>query len=104
MRARWVLLSVLLVWACESPSPWEGRYEGAGTSPPSPGVALALLPGGKGEWSVEQETTPLRWEERSGSVRLHLKTGGVLAARPIPGEPALLVELPGVGMVKLHKR
>jgi hypothetical protein len=103
MRARWVLLSVLLVWACESPSHWEGRYEGQGT-PLSPGVALTLQAGGKGGWTVEQETTSLRWEERRGSLWLHLKTGGVIAARPVAGEQALLVELPGVGMVKLHKR
>ncbi len=103
MRAGSVLLVVLIFWACESSSPWEGRYEGQ-SAPHLPGLALTLQPGGKGGWSVEQETTPLRWEERSGSLWLHLKTGGVIAARPVPGEPALLVELPGVGNVKLHRK
>ena len=101
MRAGWVLLCVVLVCACGSGSSWEGRYEGR-ADPSSPDVTLTLQPGGKGGWTVEQETTPLRWEERNGSVWLHLKTGGVVAARPVPGEKALLLELPAVGPVKLY--
>jgi hypothetical protein len=103
MRSGWALVSVLLFWACESSS-WEGRYEGTGLPHPLPGVTLTLEAGGKGGWVVEQETTPLRWEARSGSLWLHLKTGGVLAARPAPGEQALMVDLPGVGMVKLRRK
>jgi hypothetical protein len=103
MKPGWVLVSVLLFWACESSS-WEGRYEGYDAPGPLPGVTLTLEAGGKGGWVVEQETTPLRWEERSGSLWLHLKTGGVFAARPVPGETALTVELPGVGMVKLRRK
>jgi len=39
----------------------------------------------------------LRWEERSGSLWLHLKNGGIIIAKTIPPENALLLELPGIG-------
>lgn len=103
MRSGWVLLTLVLVWACDPVSSWEGRYEGGGL-PAMPVVTLTLQPGGKGGWSVEQETTPVRWEERDGSLWLHLKSGGVIAVRPIPGEKSLVVELPGVGSVKLLRK
>jgi hypothetical protein len=53
--------------------------------------------GGKGQWSAAEESTPLRWEERSGSLWLHFKAGGVMVAQLIPAEKALSLELPGVG-------
>jgi len=66
-------------------------------------VTLVLQAGGKGQWTAEQESTPLRWEERSGALWLHLKTGGVMVAQPVPGQQALTLELPGVGSLYLRK-
>jgi hypothetical protein len=45
----------------------------------------------------------LRWEERSGAIWLHLKTGGIMVAKPIPAQQALALELPGVGALTLRK-
>jgi len=104
MMTGWVLgVSALLVVACQSASQWEGQYEKQG-APHSPKVTLTLQDGGKGAWSVEQETTSVRWEESRGSLWLHFKAGGVIAAHPIAGEQALLVELPGVGPVRLQRK
>ena len=80
-RARWLpalLLIGLLSWACESKLSWEGRYAGQPGLGPAGSVTLVLQAGGKGQWTAEQESTPLRWEERSGALWLHLKTGGVI--------------------------
>jgi hypothetical protein len=66
-------------------------------------VTLVLQAGGKGQWTAEQESTPLRWEERSGDLWLHLKTGGVVVARPVPRQEALVLDLPGVGSLTLRK-
>lgn len=98
-----LLLIGLLSWACESKPSREGRYVGpAGQGLAAP-VTLELQAGGKGQWTAEQESTPLRWEERRGALWLHLKSGGVLVAQPVPAEQALTLELPGVGSVTLRK-
>lgn len=105
-RAHWLLallLVGLLSWACESKHAWEGRYVGQMDQGSGVSVTLVLQAGGKGQWTAEQENTPLRWEERSGGLWLHLKSGGVLVARPVPAEEALTLELPGVGSVRLRK-
>jgi hypothetical protein len=98
-----LLLIGLLIYACESKSSWEGRYVG----PPGKGlagtVALTLQAGGKGQWTAEQESTSLRWEERNGAIWLHLKNGGVMVAKPIPALQAVAVDLPGVGALTLRK-
>jgi len=104
-RAAWLpalLLIGLLSWACESKLSWEGRYAGQLGQGPAGSVTLVLQAGGKGHWTAEQESTPLRWEERSGALWLHLKTGGVMVARPVPGQQALTLELPGVGSITLR--
>jgi hypothetical protein len=62
-----------------------------------------LQSGGKGQWVAEQESTPLRWEERSGALWLHLKSGGVMVAQTIPSEKALALELPGIGTLLLRE-
>jgi hypothetical protein len=96
-----LLLIGLLSWSCESKHSWEGRY--AGQPGPAGSVALVLQAGGKGQWTAEQESTPLLWEERSGALWLHLKTGGVMVAQPVPEQQALTLELPGVGSLTLRK-
>jgi hypothetical protein len=105
-RVHWLPALALigwLSWACESKLSWEGRYAG----PPGQGavgtVTLVLQAGGKGQWMAEQESTPLRWEERSGALWLHLKTGGVLVAQPVPSQQVLTLDLPGVGALTLRK-
>jgi hypothetical protein len=105
-RTPWLpalLLIGLLSWACESKLSWEGRYAGQPGQSPAGSVTLVLQAGGKGHWTAEQESTPLRWEERSGALWLHLKTGGVMVARPVPGQQALTLDLPGVGSLMLRK-
>jgi hypothetical protein len=105
-RARWLpalLLIGLLNWACESKLSLEGRYAGQPGQGPAGEVTLVLQSGGKGQWTTDQETTSLRWEERSGALWLHLKTGGVMVARPVNGQQALALDLPGAGSLTLRK-
>lgn len=90
-----LLLAGLLSASCESRSLWEGRYVGQAGQGSDGEVALTLQAGGKGQWMADQESTPLRWEERNGALWLHLKTGGVVVAKAIPLEKALVFELPG---------
>jgi len=98
-----LLLIGLLIGACESRSSWEGRYVGPPGQDPAGAVALTLQAGGKGQWVAEQESTPLRWEERSGALWLHLKSGGVMVAQTMPAEKALGLEIPGIGPLTLRK-
>jgi hypothetical protein len=98
-----LLLIGVLICACESRSSWEGRYVGPPGQDPAGAPALTLQADGKGQWTAEQESIPLRWEERSGAIWLHLKTGGVMVAQPIPAQQALTLELPGVGALTLSK-
>jgi hypothetical protein len=98
-----LMLIGLLSAACESRSVWEGRYVGQTGPGPGGAVTLILQAGGKGQWSADQESTPLRWEERSGALWLHLKSGGVMVAQLIPVEKALSLELPGVGALVLRR-
>lgn len=98
-----LLLIGVLSWTCESRSAWEGRYAAQPGQDPAGMVTLILQSDGKGHWVVEQESTPLRWEERSGALWLHLKTGGVMVAQTIPAQGALTIDLPGVGTLLLRK-
>jgi hypothetical protein len=70
---------------------------------PAAALTLILQSGGKGQWVAEQESTPLRWEERSNALWLHLKNGGVLVAQTIPSEKSLALELPGIGTLMFRK-
>jgi hypothetical protein len=99
----WLLLIAVMGGACDSRHPWEGRYSGRAERGPAGAVTLSLDGGGKGLWTVEHESTPLRWSVRDGAIWLHLNSGGVMVARPIPGQPALTLELPGVGSLTLSK-
>lgn len=99
----WLLLIGLLSWSCESGSTWQGLYTGQLIEEPAGTVTLILQNGGKGQWMADQESTPLRWEERSGSLLLHLKNGGIIIAKTIPSENALLLELPGIGSLIVKK-
>lgn len=108
MRRVQVLPAVLLVvgvlsFACESRHPWEGRYLGRPDQSEAKAVVLILEGGGKGQWTAGRESTPLRWEEHRGALWLHLKSGGVMVARPVPGQTALSIELPGIGALTLRK-
>jgi hypothetical protein len=98
-----LLLTAFFFGACESKSLWEGRYVGQIGQDSAGEVALTLQAGGKGQWTADQESTPLRWEERSGSLWLHLKAGGVVVAKAIPLEKALVFELPGGVSLILRK-
>lgn len=107
MRQTHRLLALVLIgmlsWACDSRSSWEGRYVGQPGQDPAGTVTLLLQAGGKGQWVAEQESTPLRWEERSGALWLHLKSGGVMVAQTMPAEKALGLEIPGIGPITLRK-
>lgn len=103
----WLLTGLLLLGllngACESRHNWEGRYVGP-TGPDAPGaVILTLQTGGKGQWTADQESTLIRWEERSGDLWMHFKAGGVVVAKTIPSEKALVLELPGGVSLILRK-
>jgi hypothetical protein len=97
------LLLAGLLGSCGSGSSWEGKYVGQTGQEPSVAVTLTLQSGGKGQWTADLESTPLRWEERRGALWMHLKTGGLMVAQPVSAEKALSVELPGIGMLLLRK-
>jgi hypothetical protein len=108
MRALWrwtavAVLSGLAAGACGSGAGWEGRYEGLRPDGGGGAVVLVLQREGKGQWTAEQETTLLRWEERGGDLWLHLKTGGVLVARPLAAEDAFRLDIPGIGTCRLSR-
>ena len=98
-----LLLAGLLSASCESRSLWEGRYVGQPAQGPGGVVTLTLQAGGKGQWAADQESTLLRWEERNGDLWMHFKAGGVVVAKTIPSEKALVFELPGAGSLMLRK-
>jgi hypothetical protein len=100
-RALWLVAVGLVLCGCESDASWQGRY----ASPAAEGAAvtLTLQADGKGLWMVDQESTPVRWKKRQGALWLHVRTGGVLIARPLEGEKALSVDLPGGGNILLKK-
>jgi len=79
-----------------------GKYAAVNSSDAA-AVTLILETGGKGQWIIDQESTPLQWEERSGALWLHFKTGGVVIARPNPADQALTVEIPGTDLLILRK-
>ncbi|UCD78963.1 MAG: hypothetical protein JSW26_26765 [Desulfobacterales bacterium] len=98
-----LMLACLLLWSCESRPGWEGEYVSHPGSDPAGAVTLILESGGKGIWIIDQESSPLRWEQRGGSLWFHFKTGGVLIARPNPSDQTLSVEIPGSMSLPLHK-
>jgi len=99
-RILWLMMAGWVFYACESDSGWQGRY----VTPAAEGapVTLTLQADGKGLWMVDQESTPIRWKKRQGALWLHVKSGGVLIARPLDNETALSISLPG-GNVILKK-
>lgn len=108
MRRAFIVTAALLIGvlagACDSRHAWEGRYSGRPEGrDPAAELTLTLESGGNGRWTVAGESTPLRWEERGGALWLHLKSGGVLTARPITGPAGLALDLPGIGSLTLRK-
>jgi hypothetical protein len=100
--AAWLLLALLLA-ACGEPSRLRGVYSGQSSGPAAASVLLRLMDDGKGQWEIDGESTPLRWEERDGALWLHLRSGGVILARPHAQDGALIVELPTVGRLRLSR-
>jgi len=92
-----------LMVACSSAHPWEGQYVGQPGQGAHGAVTLVLQAGGKGLWTADQESTPLRWEERDGGLWLHLNTGGVVICRPVRGHQELTIALPGIQPFTLRK-
>lgn len=106
MKRLWAWIGCLMMvgWlctGCESDSGWHGRY----VSPPGEGipVSLTLESDGKGLWMVDQESTPIRWQKRQGTLWLHIKSGGVLIASPRNNEKSLSIALPGGENIVLKK-
>jgi len=94
----WLVLAWLLIASCDYTSRWEGRY-----AAPETRITLWLQPGGRGQWTIQSETTLLRWEERRGGLWLHTKAGAVMIAMPRDGGQALEVEVPAVGRLVFRK-
>ena len=80
-----------------------GEIHGCTQSDSAAAVTLILAAGGKGQWIIDQESTPLQWEERSGALWLHFKTGGVMIAKPNPADQTLTVEIPSADSLILRK-
>lgn len=97
-----MLVCIATIWSCGSGPGWMGKYAAVNSSDAA-AVTLILETGGKGQWIIDQESTPLQWEERSGALWLHFKTGGVVIARPNPADQALTVEIPGTDLLILRK-
>jgi hypothetical protein len=98
-----LILVWLLLWSCETGPGWEGQYISQPGSESAGVVTLILESGGKGRWVIDQESTPLQWEQHAGSLWLHFKTGGVVIARLSPSDQTLTVEIPGSISILLRK-
>ncbi len=98
-----LVFAVMVLCGCKDPTRWEGRYSGQRPVPLDGAVELRLEADGRGQWEIDGESTPLRWEERQGALWLHLKAGGVIVARRTEPDGALGLELPGVGPLRLNK-
>lgn len=98
-----IMLVCLTIGSCDTGVGWAGKYAALQTSDTEAAVTLILKAGGKGEWIIDQESTPLQWEERGGDVWLHFKTGGVIIARSYSTDQTLSVKIPGLDSVLLRK-
>ena len=98
-----LILVWLLLWSCETRPGWEGQYVSRPGSESTGVVTLILESGGKGRWVIDQESTPLQWEQHAGSLWFHFKTGGVVIARLSPSDQTLTVEIPGSISILLRK-
>ncbi len=97
------ILVCLTIWSCDTGPGWTGKYVAVHSSDGAAAVTLILKTGGKGQWIIDQESTPLQWEERDGDVWLHFKTGGVIIAKSDSADQSLTVEIPGSDSVLLRK-
>ncbi|MGW8185783.1 MAG: hypothetical protein ACWGNK_00905 [Desulfobacterales bacterium] len=98
-----MMLICLTICSCDTGAGWEGKYATSQPSDRTAGLTLILDAGGKGQWIIDQESTPLQWEERGGDVWLHFKTGGVIIAKSDSADQSLTVEIPGSDSVLLRK-
>ena len=98
-----MVLVGLTVCACGREPGWMGKYVAVHPSESALTVTVHLESGGKGQWIIEQESTPLQWEERKGALWLHFKTGGVVIARTDAANQSLTVEIPGSDSLRLRR-
>ena len=98
-----MMLVCLTICSCDTGAGREGKYAALQPYDTAATVTLILEAGGKGQWIIDQESTPLQWEERGGDLWLHFKTGGVIIAKPDSADQALTVEIPGSDSVLLRK-
>ena len=98
-----MMLICLTICSCDTGAGWEGKYAASQLSDRTAAVTLILEAGGKGQWIIDQESTPLQWEERGGDVWLHFKTGGVIIAKSDSADQSFTVEIPGSDSVLLRK-
>jgi len=78
-----------------------GQYRSITSGPEQVEVVLALKQGGDGEWIVDGESTPFKWEVKDGALWLHAKDGGAITAEL--GSSGLVLDLPGVGRLEFKK-
>lgn len=90
-----LLIAAGVFFGCEPKSAWVGNYEAQPGHGHTGAVTLSLQADGKGSWTAAPEIIPLRWEERKGTLWLHLRSGGVLVGRPITAGKAVAVDMPG---------
>ena len=98
-----MLVCISTIWSCGTGPGCGGKYIAVQNSDGGAARALIFAACGKAQWIIDQESTPLQWEERSGALWLHFKTGGVVIARPNPADQALTVEIPGADSLLLRK-
>ena len=98
-----MMLICLTICSCGGSAGWEGKYATLQPSDRTAALTLILEAGGKGQWIIDQESTPLQWEERGGDVWLHFKTGGVIIGKRDSADQALTVEIPGSDAILLRK-
>jgi hypothetical protein len=95
--------SLAVIWACAEHSPVTGRYEALNPVDPNSTVVLLLRHDGYGSWTVDHEEVPLRWDQDGHNLRLHYRSGGILAGN-IVNDGTIHFILPDLGALTFNKR
>lgn len=96
------VLALLGLAACSGADQIAGAYEATiGPAAAVKKLVLHLKPDGEGDWTVDGETVPFKWERKSNALLLHAKGGGVITGTLHNDELGL--ELPAVGKITLRK-